>query len=166
MNNIMFSKYWKAFFSMPESNPKPSMMRFEPNSGWSSASNDEASFSGKNNLQNNVPASQEKITTEELVNLGKSMQQIFKSLKEDDPRVQAWNQVSAAIKLINSKLDEKNSLEEKLKMLLIEIEGVRALTSELVLNAYQTETKVLENSKQRMQLAESLSEKLLPSIKN
>jgi len=94
------------------------------------------------------------------------MQEVFESLKISDPRLQAWTQVNAAIRLISGKLQEKKALEEKISTLQIEIEGVRNLAAELVSNAYRSEQEIHETSKLRMQIAESLSEKLSSALKS
>ena len=94
------------------------------------------------------------------------MQEVFESLKISDPRLQAWTQVHAAIRLISGKLEEKKSLQERITALETEIEGVRSLAAELVSNAYRSEQEIHETSKLRMQIAESLSEKLTSALKS
>lgn len=93
------------------------------------------------------------------------MQEVFDSLKISDPRLQAWTQVHAAIRLIGGKLQEKKALQERVAALETEIEGVRSLAAELVSNAYRSEQEIHETSKLRMQIAESLSEKLTAALK-
>ncbi len=94
------------------------------------------------------------------------MQEVFDSLKISDPRLQAWTQVHAAIRLISGKLDEKRSLQQRIAALESEIEGVRRLAAELVTNAYRSEQEIHETSKLRMQIAEALSEKLTSALKD
>ena len=108
----------------------------------------------------------DKLPTDALVDIGESMQEVFESLKISDPRLQAWTQVHAAIRLISGKLDEKKALQERIKALETEIEGVRSLAAELVSNAYRSEQEIHETSKLRMQIAESLSEKLTSALKS
>ena len=91
---------------------------------------------------------------------------VFDSLKINDPRLQAWTQVHAAIRLIGGKIQEQKTLRARIEALDSEIEGVRSLASELVSNAYRGEQEVHETSKLRMQIAESLHEKLLSTLKN
>ncbi len=97
--------------------------------------------------------------------IGESMQEVFDSLKISDPRLQAWTQVHAAIRLISGKLDERKSLQERITALDTEIDGVRMLAAELVAAAYRSEQEIHETSKLRMQIAESLSEKLASALK-
>jgi DNA repair ATPase RecN len=100
-----------------------------------------------------------------LDNLGESIQDVFDSLQINDPRLQAWNQVHAAIKLIGNKLQEKKALEDRIQALIQEVESVRNLASELVSSAYRSEQEVHETSRLRMQVAESLSDKLVAALK-
>ncbi len=149
---------------------KPTMMRFEPQSGWSEAAGQVISINEhiKLDIAPAEPAesSIDKLPMEALVDIGDSMQEVFESLKISDPRLQAWTQVNAAIRLISGKLQEKKALEEKISTLQIEIEGVRNLAAELVSNAYRSEQEIHETSKLRMQIAESLSEKLSSALKS
>lgn len=155
---------------MAKSSAKPTMMRFEPQSGWSDATGQVISINERLNpetvAENNVGMTGlDKLPTEALVDIGESMQEVFDSLKISDPRLQAWTQVHAAIRLIGGKLQEKKALQERVAALETEIEGVRSLAAELVSNAYRSEQEIHETSKLRMQIAESLSEKLTAALK-
>lgn len=149
---------------------KPAMMRFEPDSGWAEASGQVISI--KDHIKSDVSqidsmeSSVDKLPMQALVDIGDSMQDVFESLKISDPRLMAWTQVNAAIRLISGKLQEKQALEEKIRSLESEIEGVRSLAAELVSNAYRSEQEIHETSKLRMQIAESLSEKLSAALKS
>ncbi len=155
---------------MAKSSAKPTMMRFEPQSGWSDATGQVISINERLNpetgAEDNVAMTGlDKLPTEALVDIGESMQEVFDSLKISDPRLQAWTQVHAAIRLIGGKLQEKKALQERVAALETEIEGVRSLAAELVSNAYRSEQEIHETSKLRMQIAESLSEKLTAALK-
>ena len=145
---------------------KPSMKRFEPKSGWTDASAPVVSISEYIKSDKQAPRDEEQLSADALVNLGESIQDVFNSLKINDPRLQAWTQVHAAIRLIGGKLQEKKLLEERIAELKMEIEGVRTLASELVIGAYQSELEVHATSKLRVQIAESLNEKLINALKN
>jgi hypothetical protein len=159
---------------MGKSSAKPTMMRFEPQSGWSDAGgqvisiNDHLKLEDKpeDNPEDKLKIDSEPLSAEALVNLGESMQDVFDSLKINDPRLQAWTQVHAAIRLISGKIQEQNTLRARIEALDSEIEGVRSLASELVSNAYRGEQEVHETSKLRMQIAESLHDKLISTLKN
>lgn len=155
---------------MAKSSAKPTMMRFEPQSGWSDATGQVISINERLNPEtgaedNLATTGIDKLPTEALVDIGESMQEVFDSLKISDPRLQAWTQVHAAIRLISGKLQEKKALQERVAALEAEIEGVRSLAAELVSNAYRSEQEIHETSKLRMQIAESLSEKLTAALK-
>ncbi|NCW86467.1 MAG: hypothetical protein EBV69_10390 [Oxalobacteraceae bacterium] len=112
------------------------------------------------------PSALESIPTDALVDIGESMQEVFESLKISDPRLQAWTQVNAAIRLISGKLQERKTLQDRIATLETEIEGVRSLAAELVSNAYRSEQEIHETSKLRMQIAEELSQKLTVALKS
>ena len=155
---------------MAKSSAKPTMMRFEPQSGWSDATGQVISINERINPEtsapDNVPGTGiDTLPTAALVDIGESMQEVFESLKISDPRLQAWTQVHAAIRLISGKLEEKKSLQARIDALEKEIEGVRSLAAELVSTAYRSEQEIHETSKLRMQIAESLSEKLTSALK-
>jgi hypothetical protein len=67
--------------------------------------------------------------------------------------------------LIGTKLQEKKALEDRIQALVHEVESVRNLASELVSSAYRSEQEVHETSRLRMQVAESLSDKLVAALK-
>ena len=157
---------------MAKRSEKPAMMRFEPQSGWSEASGQVISI---NERIREVPdtsadsadqSALEAIPSDALVDIGESMHEVFESLKISDPRLQAWTQVNAAIRLISGKLQERKTLQERIATLETEIEGVRSLAAELVGNAYRSEQEIHETSKLRMQIAEELSEKLTVALKS
>lgn len=156
---------------MGKSSAKPTMMRFEPKTGWSDAGgqvisiNEHLKSEDKSEDKLRTRTSQEPLSAEALVNLGESMQDVFDSLKINDPRLQAWTQVHAAIRLIGGKIQEQKTLRARIEALDSEIEGVRSLASELVINAYRGEQEVHETSKLRMQIAESLHDKLVSTLK-
>ena len=155
---------------MGKSSAKPTMMRFEPKSGWSDAGGQVISINDhlkpEDKSENKLQIDAEPLSAEALVNLGESMQDVFDSLKINDPRLQAWTQVHAAIRLISGKIQEQKTLRARIEALDSEIEGVRSLASELVSNAYRGEQEVHETSKLRMQIAESLHDKLISTLKN
>jgi hypothetical protein len=151
---------------MGKSSAKPTMMRFEPKSGWSDAGGQVISINDHLKPEDKLKIDSEPLSAEALVNLGESMQDVFDSLKINDPRLQAWTQVHAAIRLIGGKIQEQKTLRARIEALDSEIEGVRNLASELVSNAYRGEQEVHETSKLRMQIAESLHDKLISTLKN
>ncbi len=125
---------------MAKSSAKPTMMRFEPQSGWSDATSQVISINERLNPETGpenhlAMTGIDKLPTEALVDIGESMQEVFDSLKISDPRLQAWTQVHAAIRLISGKLQEKKALQDLVAALETEIEGVRSLAAELVSNA-------------------------------
>lgn len=154
---------------MGKSSAKPTMMRFEPETGWSDAGGQVISINDHIKSDDKTPesakTSPEPLSAEALVELGESMQDVFDSLKINDPRLQAWTQVHAAIRLIGGKIQEQKTLRARIEALESEIEGVRSLASELVANAYRGEQEVHETSKLRMQIAESLHDKLVSTLK-
>jgi hypothetical protein len=156
---------------MAKTSSKPTMMRFEPKAGWSEATTAEVvSIHDHPRKEARVeprvePTEVQQFSAEALVNLGESIQDVFDSLQINDPRLQAWSQVHAAIKLIGTKLQEKKALEDRIQALIQEVESVRNLASELVSSAYRSEQEVHETSRLRMQIAESLSDKLVAALK-
>lgn len=157
---------------MAKRSEKPTMMRFEPQAGWSEATGQVISLNEHvRELRDTAPevtdpSALESIPTDALVDIGESMQEVFESLKISDPRLQAWTQVNAAIRLISGKLQERKTLQERIATLETEIEGVRSLAAELVRNAYRSEQEIHETSKLRMQIAEELSQKLTVALKS
>lgn len=166
---------------MGKPSAKPTMMRFEPKSGWTEAAADIISINDRARMDEKAatlsdPSSElssednpayavDHLATDILVDIGESMQDVFDSLKISDPRLQAWTQVHAAIRLISGKLEEKKGLQDRIAALDAEIDGVRKLAAELVANAYRNEQEIHQTSKLRMQIAESLSEKLSSALK-
>ena len=157
---------------MAKRSEKPAMMRFEPQSGWSEASGQVISINERirevpdTSADSADPSTLEAIPSDALVDIGESMQEVFESLKISAPRLQAWTQVNAAIRLISGKLQERKTLQERIATLETEIEGVRSLAAELVGNAYRSEQEIHETSKLRMQIAEELSQKLTVALKS
>jgi hypothetical protein len=72
-----------------------------------------------------------------------------------------WNDRRKSSKM----LKEKKALEDRIQALIQEVESVRNLASELVSSAYRSEQEVHETSRLRMQVAESLSDKLVAALK-
>ncbi|CAM8644800.1 hypothetical protein MCEMAEM21_02256 [Oxalobacteraceae bacterium] len=159
---------------MAKRSEKPTMMRFEPQSGWSEAPapgqvisiNEHMRELRDTSAESAEQSALEAIPSDTLVDIGESMQEVFESLKISDPRLQAWTQVNAAIRLISGKLQERKTLQERIATLETEIEGVRSLAAELVGNAYRSEQEIHETSKLRMQIAEELSQKLTVALKS
>jgi DNA repair ATPase RecN len=159
---------------MAKRSEKPTMMRFEPQSGWSEAPapgqvisiNEHMRELRDTSAESAEQSALEAIPSDTLVDIGESMQEVFESLKISDPRLQAWTQVNAAIRLISGKLQERKTLQERITTLETEIEGVRSLAAELVGNAYRSEQEIHETSKLRMQIAEELSQKLTVALKS
>ncbi len=159
---------------MAKRSEKPTMMRFEPQSGWSEAPapgqvisiSEHTRELRDTSAESADQSALEAIPSDTLVDIGESMQEVFESLKISDPRLQAWTQVNAAIRLISGKLQERKTLQERIATLETEIEGVRSLAAELVSNAYRSEQEIHETSKLRMQIAEELSQKLTVALKS
>ena len=156
---------------MAKTSSKPTMMRFEPKAGWTEAATAEV-VSLHDHARKEIRVEPhventevQQFSSEALMNLGESIQDVFDSLQINDPRLQAWSQVHTAIKLIGTKLQEKKTLEERIQALILEVESVRNLASELVSSAYRSEQEVHETSRLRMQIAELLSEKLVAALK-
>jgi len=110
---------------MAKASSKPTMMRFEPKSGWSEAeaspTAEVVSITDHPRMEARIeprvePIDDENYSAEALVALGESIQDVFDSLQINDPRLQAWTQVHAAIKLIGTKLQEKKALEARQPM--------------------------------------------------
>ena len=108
---------------MGKASSKPTMMRFEPKSGWSEADTaptaEVVSITDHPRMEARIeprvePLEDDAYSAEALVALGESIQDVFDSLQINDPRLQAWTQVHAAIKLIGTKLQEKKALEDRI----------------------------------------------------
>jgi len=145
---------------------KPAMMRFEPESGWQEAGEPVAISDDTIKSDDRQTSSDQQLSAEALIELGESIQDVFNSLKINDPRLQVWAQVHATIRLIGGKMQEKKSLEARIEELRAEIEGVRTLASELVVGAYKNEQEVNAASTLRLHIAESFNEKLMRVLKN
>ena len=102
---------------------------------------------------------------ESLTELGASIVEVFNSLKLDDPRLEIWTQVNASIEKISEKINEQKFLEQKLHEVAIDIENLRNLTAEFVNHAYQNEVEIHATSKVRVQIAESLNQRIKNALK-
>ena len=151
---------------MNDSPEKMPMRRFEPKLGWSEASAPVVQVKELIDLPADVLGSGEKLSAEALINLGESIQDVFDNLKINDPRLQAWSQIHATIRLIGGKIQEKKSLEELHAVLTSEIESLRSLATEMVIGAYKSELEVLATANLRVKVAEALNDKLLNVLKN
>lgn len=145
---------------MTDRSAKPTMMRFEPESGWSAAAAPLVPIQELSDQSNPPSRPAASLTTDALLNLGESMQDVYENLKISESQLQGWNQVHAALRLLGAKLQERKSILERLAALDEEIEDMRQLAMEVVNNAHQSEHEVHEISRLRLQIAESLSEKL------
>ncbi len=151
---------------MSDTPEKMPMRRFEPKLGWSEASAPVVQVKELSSLPANTLDSSENMSAEALINLGESIQDVFDSLKINDPRLQAWTQIHSTIRLIGGKLQEKKSLEELHAVLTAEIESLRALATEMVIDATKQELEVLATANLRVKVAEALNAKLLHVLKN
>lgn len=168
---------------MTTKNSKLVMMRFDPRGGWVQPSEEEvivddaADIAPAKAKPVEVKPAQEKsvdvsasasasasISTDVLSELGDSIVDTFNSLKLDDPRLQVWSQVKSTIGRIADKRDEQKLLEQRLQTVKLEIQGLRSLTSELVNFAYQSEVEIHATSKVRVQVAESLNQKIRKAL--
>ena len=154
------------------SNPSPKlvMMRFDPRGGWVKPSDEAVHV--EPTVQAEEPAAAlpqpelpTKFSVQSITELGDSIVDVFNSLKLEDPRLQAWEQVNSAIRRMSDKLTEQKLLEERLVSVKAEIAGLRSLASELVDSAYQNEVEVHATSKVRVQVAESLNKKITNALK-
>ena len=154
------------------SNPSPKlvMMRFDPRGGWVKPSDEAVHV--EHTVQAEEPAAAlpqpevpTKFSAQSITELGDSIVDVFNSLKLEDPRLQAWEQVNSAIRRMSDKLTEQKLLEERLVSVKAEIAGLRSLASELVDSAYQNEVEVHATSKVRVQVAESLNKKITTALK-
>ena len=170
---------------MSQQNPKLVMMRFDPRAGWvqpseehievdeqeaqvrqPKASSQAPSANPAPLLREAPPPSATKAPApESLTELGSSIVEVFNSLKLDDPRLEIWTQVNASIEKISEKINEQKLLEQKLHEVAIDIENLRNLTAEFVNHAYQNEVEIHATSKVRVQVAESLNQKIKNALK-
>jgi hypothetical protein len=166
---------------MTSKNSKLVMMRFDPRGGWVQPSEEEvimddaAGIAPAKAKPVEVKPAQDKpanvsvstsasVSTDVLSELGDSIVDTFNTLKLDDPRLQVWNQVKSTIGRIADKRDEQKLLEQRLQTVKLEIQGLRSLTSELVNFAYQSEVEIHATSKVRVQVAESLNQKIRKAL--
>lgn len=157
------------------------MMRFDPRGGWVQPSEEEvimddaAGIAPAKAKPVEVKPAQDKpadvsvstsasVSTDVLSELGDSIVDTFNTLKLDDPRLQVWSQVKSTIGRIADKRDEQKLLEQRLQTVKLEIQGLRSLTSELVNFAYQSEVEIHATSKVRVQVAESLNQKIRKAL--
>jgi hypothetical protein len=103
---------------------------------------------------------------ENLAVLGASIVEVFNSLKLEDPRLEIWDQVNATIEKIAQKVDEQKLLAQQLYEVGIDIENLRNLASEFVSHAYQNELEIHATSKVRLQIAESLHQRIKSALKS
>jgi len=166
---------------MTQQNSKLVMMRFDPRAGWVKPSDEQIQFDEESPA---LPASTQEDAlrarkaeavkapdasahpaAESLTELGASILEVFNSLKLEDPRLAAWDQVNAAIARISDKMNEQKELEKRLHDLSIDIENLRNLASEFVNHAYQNEIEIHATSKIRVQIAESLNQRIKNALK-
>jgi len=151
------------------------MMRFDPRAGWVQPSeqhiemDEEQAPSAKqaSPLREAPPLSSavKALALESLTELGASIVEVFNSLKLDDPRLEIWTQVNASIEKISEKINEQKLLEQKLHEVAIDIENLRNLAAEFVNHAYQNEVEIHATSKVRVQIAESLNQRIKNALK-
>ncbi len=167
---------------MTQQNSKLVMMRFDPRAGWVKPSDEQIQFDEESpalpvsthedalHAQKaeavNATATGAHPAAESLTELGASILEVFNSLKLEDPRLAAWDQVNAAIARISDKMNEQKELEKRLHDLSIDIENLRNLASEFVNHAYQNEIEIHATSKIRVQIAESLNQRIKNALKS
>jgi hypothetical protein len=153
---------------MSEQSPKIVMMRFDPLGGWVKPSDEEFHVQDVD-IPAQAPAPIVEIparfSAESLKELGDSILDVFNSLKIEDPRLQVWDQVNSAIRLMSEKLAEQQLLEDRLISIKVEFEGLRSLASKMVSSAYKNEVDVNATSKVRVQVAEALNKKITNALK-
>ena len=153
---------------MSNPNPKLVMMRFDPRGGWVKPSDEKVEVEGDDVGLRAKPAAVEapaKFSAQSINEIGESIADVFNSLKLEDPRLQAWEQVNSAIRRMSDKLTEQKLLEDRLVSVKAEIAGLRSLATELVDSAYQNEVEVHATSKVRVQVAESLHKQITSALK-
>ena len=153
---------------MSNQTPKLVMMRFDPRGGWVKPSDEKVQVEGDDVSLRTKPSPFEapaKFSAQAITELGESIADVFNSLKLEDPRLQAWDQVNSAIRQISDKLTEQKLLEDRLISVKAEIIGLRSLATELVDSAYQNEVEVHATSKVRVQVAESLNKQITSALK-
>jgi len=153
---------------MSNQTPKLVMMRFDPRGGWVKPSDEKVQVEGDDVSLRTKPSPLEapaEFSAQAITELGESIADVFNSLKLEDPRLQAWDQVNSAIRQISDKLTEQKLLEDRLLSVKAEIIGLRSLATELVDSAYQNEVEVHATSKVRVQVAESLNKQITSALK-
>jgi hypothetical protein len=153
---------------MSTQSPKLVMMRFDPRGGWVKPSDEKVQVEGDDAPPRAEPTVLEapaKISAKAITELGESIVDVFNSLKLEDPRLQAWEQVNSTIRRMSDKLTEQKLLEDRLVSVKAEITGLRSLATELVDSAYQNEVEVHATSKVRVQVAESLNKQITAALK-
>lgn len=154
---------------MRQQNPQLVMMRFDPRSGWVKPSEDGiASYTDEEDISTSSASDYETPqlgaaktqAAENLAVLGASIVEVFNSLKLEDPRLEIWDQVNATIEKIAQKVDEQKYLAQQLHEVAIDIENLRNLASEFVSHAYQNELEIHATSKVRLQIAETLHQRI------
>jgi DNA repair ATPase RecN len=168
---------------MSQQNPKLVMMRFDPRAGWVQPSEERIEVDGEEAqmdkpqaasadpaslLREALPPSTaaKAPAVESLTELGASIVEVFNSLKLGDPRLEVWTQVNASIEKISEKINEQKRLEQKLHEVAIDIENLRNLTAQFVNHAYQNEVEIHATSKVRVQIAESLNQRIKNALKS
>ena len=171
---------------MSQQNPKLVMMRFDPRAGCVQPTEECIEVDGQEAQVRQPKASSQASTAnpvpllreappassaakapapESLSELGASIVEVFNSLKLDDPRLEIWTQVNASIEKISEKINEQKLLEQKLHEVAIDIENLRNLAAEFVNHAYQNEVEIHATSKVRVQIAESLNQRIKNALK-
>ncbi len=145
---------------------KPTMKRFEPNSGWSDANAPITLIDEFPTHHHPIQATPDPISADALANLGDSIQDVFNSLKITDPRLESWADVDLAIRDVGAKIKERRQLENRLQELKLEIINASELAASLVTAAYQQELEIHATAKLRVEIAELLNQKLASALKN
>jgi DNA repair ATPase RecN len=73
--------------------------------------------------------------------------------------------VNATIGKISEKINEQKELTQRLHEVAIDLENLRNLASEFVNHAYQNEIEIHATSKVRVQIAESLNQRIKNALK-
>jgi hypothetical protein len=158
---------------MSQQNPQLVMMRFDPRTGWVKPSEEHMDMYTDEVHKTTVPnqeaphfSTAKTPAAENLAVLGASIVEVFNSLKLEDPRLEIWDQVNATIEKIAEKVDEQKLLAQQLYEVGIDIENLRNLASEFVSHAYQNELEIHATSKVRLQIAESLHQRIKNALKS
>jgi hypothetical protein len=140
---------------------KPTMKRFEPGEGWTDSMAPVVSINDYAKTQ----SQKEELPADALSSLGDSIQDVFQSLKINDPELSCWSDVDLAIKEVGLKLQEKKQLEARLLELESEIHQSSNLAAELVNVAYQKEMEIHATSRMRLEIAGLLNQRLSNALK-